>query len=157
MERDIWFNKNEFDYTVLPEKMKHYLAYYIEKSATEVDQSLSDLKVTKGKGVPYTYCLALERNCLYVGATFNLRRRMKSHFKGRGSNWTKKHHPIAIKFLERHDDVSNWSELLKKEQKLFEDTKEYFGIDKVRGAGYCSSSSIKREKFKQQVDSFSNN
>jgi predicted GIY-YIG superfamily endonuclease len=42
------------------------------------------------------YVLKLEDNCFYIGFTTNLERRMKEHFEGNGSIWTKLHKPISV-------------------------------------------------------------
>jgi hypothetical protein len=44
------------------------------------------------KGV--VYVLQLEHGRFYVGHSRNLLARMKAHFTGRGSSWTKRHRPL---------------------------------------------------------------
>jgi DNA primase len=39
------------------------------------------------------YVLRLEDDCFYIGFSRNLDRRIKEHFSGNGSVWTKKHKP----------------------------------------------------------------
>lgn len=48
------------------------------------------------------YVLLLADGCYYIGFTRNLERRMKEHFSGNGSIWTRIHEPIKI--IEIHSD-----------------------------------------------------
>lgn len=44
----------------------------------------------------HIYILALENNCFYVGRSTNVKQRIKDHFSGKGSAWTKLHKPIGV-------------------------------------------------------------
>lgn len=86
------------------------------------------------------YVLHLEEGKYYVGKSNNPEERIKQHFNGNGSGWTKKYKPIEIVIIN-----SNCSHF--DEDKI---TKEYmaiYGIDNVRGGTYCQ---IKLNK--QQID-----
>ena len=90
----------------------------------------------------HVYILKLKGNKYYVGSTDNLERRMKQHYDGYGSSWTKKYPPIqTINTFENCD-------------KFDEDkhTKRYmskFGIDNVRGGTYCE---INIEGYRTQLE-----
>lgn len=81
--------------------------------------------------VPSIYCLRLENGKYYVGKTNNLEYRIKQHFNGEGSDWTKINKPVDIH--ETHDERDEFDEN--------NTTKKYmseFGIDNVRGGSYCN-------------------
>lgn len=42
------------------------------------------------------YILALKDSCFYVGRSMNASQRIKKHFAGMGSAWTKLHKPIGV-------------------------------------------------------------
>lgn len=76
------------------------------------------------------YALALENNKYYVGISPKAEKRIRKHFTGRGSNWTKLHKPIKI--LEIRYDCN------------YEDENNYtlkymikYGIENVRGGSWC--------------------
>ena len=79
------------------------------------------------------YVLKLNNDCYYVGKSGNVEKRYNDHLEGKGSVWTKLHHPISIdKIIE---DASIFDE-----DKI---TKEYmatYGIDNVRGGSYVTIS-----------------
>lgn len=54
----------------------------------------------------YTYILLCEGDRFYTGSTIDLESRMKDHFNGRGSNFTKKHPPIHLVYLEQFDRIT---------------------------------------------------
>src|SRR4029077_15764978 len=75
------------------------------------------------------YILSLKDKCWYVGYTSNFTQRMKAHFDGKGSKWTKLHAPIAVE--ARYDDV------IEEAEDMY--TKKYmrkYGIPFVRGGHY---------------------
>ena len=84
----------------------------------------------------YVYTLDLEGGNKYVGISKHLDSRLSQHFEGKGAAWTKKHAPLRV----HH---SNWcrSETAAKnaERIIVERMKNYYGSDKVRGAGHTSS------------------
>ena len=76
------------------------------------------------------YVLQLEHGKYYIGKTSDDESRIRQHFAGYGSAWTKLHPPTGV--LEIHYDVSN----------SFENslTKQYmsrYGWENVRGGSYC--------------------
>lgn len=78
------------------------------------------------------YILRLESHKFYVGTSSNLPRRLKDHFSGRGSTWTKKYKPVEV------------VDILEKKSLFTEDnvTKELmfkYGISEVRGGTYCQT------------------
>ena len=77
----------------------------------------------------YTYLLKLENNCWYVGKSESITTRLKQHFTGKGSAWTKKHKPVALAGLweGNHELLAYWA------------VKEMKGQATTRGAGYTPS------------------
>lgn len=55
----------------------------------------------------YTYVLALEGGYYYVGQAIEPEKRIKSHFNGKGSSWTKLHTPVEVISIEA-TDTKNW-------------------------------------------------
>ena len=85
----------------------------------------------------YIYVLKLENHNYYVGQTGNdTKKRIKNHFKGRGSAWTKKHPPQKIKEIIDLGMVTfNKAEEI---ENLY--TIQYmkkYGWEKVRGGFFC--------------------
>ena len=75
------------------------------------------------------YCLELHDEKYYVGRTSSKELRINSHFKGAGSQWTKKYPVKRIKWIK--DDCSPYDE-----HKYTIQMMEKYGIDNVRGASY---------------------
>ena len=42
------------------------------------------------------YILKLEAGCYYVGKSDDVKKRVDSHFKGKGCEWTKRYKPIKL-------------------------------------------------------------
>lgn len=62
-----------------------------------------------GKPIPkcekhFVYVLECEDKSLYKGYTKDLRRRIKEHIEGIGSEWTKTHYPVALIHFEEFTD-----------------------------------------------------
>lgn len=55
----------------------------------------------------YTYILRCEGNHLYTGSTKDISRRFAQHLAGEGANFTKKHKPIEIVYLEVFDRIDH--------------------------------------------------
>jgi predicted GIY-YIG superfamily endonuclease len=87
---------------------------------------------TKIRMTTNIYVLELEGGRYYVGKSDNPMQRYMEHLEGRGSVWTRQYRPKrVVKILE---DVSSFEE-----DKV---TKEYmarYGMDKVRGGAYVTS------------------
>ncbi|MBA7514783.1 hypothetical protein ES705_06818 [subsurface metagenome] len=71
-----------------------------------------------GKPIPkykkhFVYVLESEDKTLYKGYTTDLRRRIKEHIEGIGSEWTKTHYPVALIHFEEFADEK---EAIEKEQ-----------------------------------------
>lgn len=75
------------------------------------------------------YVLELEDGYWYIGRTDNVAQRIKSHWEGKGSAWTRLHRPLRLS--AQYATISSWQE---------SQTTEFYmllhGIDKVRGAEY---------------------
>jgi putative endonuclease len=94
----------------------------------EVEKLLDRVIPESDKLKDYVYILLLEDNYYYVGYTNNIYKRMKLHFTGKGSDWTKLHKPIKIiKLLEGNTktETQETLNLMKKKG------------SRVRGAGWC--------------------
>ena len=76
------------------------------------------------------YILRLESNKYYVGTSANLPRRLKDHFRGRGSVWTKKYKPIEVMDIIENKDIFTEDNTTK--TLMFK-----HGIEEVRGGTYC--------------------
>jgi len=75
------------------------------------------------------YVLQLVDGCYYIGFTRNLERRMKEHFSGNGSIWTRIHKPIKI--VETHPDKT-----LNYENYLTQNYTNEYGYMFVRGGDH---------------------
>lgn len=76
------------------------------------------------------YILRLESQKYYVGTSSNLPRRLKDHFSGRGSVWTKKYKPLEVVGIIENRDIFTEDNTTK--TLMFE-----HGIEEVRGGTYC--------------------
>lgn len=84
------------------------------------------------------YILELENGCWYIGCTRNLEKRFTSHKRGKGALWTKANKPIKI-HETRETGLNSDSEAgLLEDQVTLEYARKY-GIEKVRGGGYCQT------------------
>jgi predicted GIY-YIG superfamily endonuclease len=105
-----------------------------ELSEEEYAARLAAGEPMPGEGRYVVYVLSLEDGCYYVGkAKGDGDSRIRSHFRGRGAEWTKEHKPVEVDLKESVET----NEVAKSREK--ELTDEYigeYGEDKVRGAGY---------------------
>ena len=77
----------------------------------------------------YIYCLLLEQGKYYIGKTNRPDFRLKDHFKGRGSQWTKLYKPIEVlELIKNCDDYD--------EDKYVRIYMDRYGIDNVRGGAF---------------------
>ena len=76
------------------------------------------------------YVLQCEKGKYYVGKTTDVMRRFEEHKSGKGSAWTTKYKPTKLiecrVITSPHDENNTTKDYMKK-----------YGIDNVRGAGYC--------------------
>ena len=74
--------------------------------------------------------LQCEKGKYYVGKTTDVMRRFEEHKSGKGSAWTTKYKPTKLiecrVITSPHDENNTTKDYMKK-----------YGIDNVRGAGYC--------------------
>lgn len=68
------------------------------------------------------YALKLADGKYYIGKSDNVDQRIRSHFSGSGSTWTREHKPVKI--MEVRENVSRFEYMDK------------YGIDNVRGGAY---------------------
>ena len=80
------------------------------------------------KRVNKVYVLELESGKYYIGESINPKNRIKSHFEGSGSLWTRLYPPVqAIQpFTKKQDEFWELSETIQR--------MSYHGIDNVRGS-----------------------
>lgn len=67
----------------------------------------------------FVYILLCEDESLYTGWTNNLKKRMKSHFSGRGAKYTKVHKPkelVFVKSFDKKEDAMSFEYLTKKKK-----------------------------------------
>ncbi len=55
----------------------------------------------------YMYILECADNGYYTGSTINLKRRIKQHQNGEGSNYTRKRLPVKLVYFEEYDRIEN--------------------------------------------------
>lgn len=97
------------------------------------------------------YILRCEDEKYYVGRTENLGNRIKEHFEGYGSSWTKLYKPLGV------------VEVIKSKNKYDEDRfvlryMENYGIDNVRGGSYsCIELTSKQKKYLERQIATANN
>ncbi|MCR9172358.1 MAG: GIY-YIG nuclease family protein [bacterium] len=68
----------------------------------------------------YTYILKCSNGTYYTGSTKDIQRRLKQHEAGEGANYTRKHLPVELVYLESHSridhaffrekQIQNWSQ-----------------------------------------------
>ena len=88
---------------------------------------------SKSKQGAYCYSLNLENGKKYVGYTKDIGRRLKEHFSGRGAKVTQQVKPLSVNHVQKCTSVENAK---KAEKIVYNNMKNYHGIDRVRGAGY---------------------
>jgi len=79
--------------------------------------------------ISFIYVLALQNDKYYVGFTCNPNQRIKEHFVGKGSEWTRKHKPISVLEIYVGDSQEEKSKTL---QLMSEK-----GWENVRGYCWC--------------------
>ena len=76
------------------------------------------------------YVLELEDGKYYVGKTTDVKRRIKQHAEGKGSEWTWTYRPVKVletRIVKTEHDENN----------LTKDYMKKYGVDNVRGGSYC--------------------
>jgi len=81
------------------------------------------------------YILELESEKYYVGQTKHLRERIRKHFDGKGSAWTKRHRPISV-ISQLELNTSYWRDALEVEKEFTLELMSSLGWENVRGAGW---------------------
>lgn len=79
------------------------------------------------------YVLRLKQEKYYIGKSSNPDKRIKAHFKGEASDWTKRYPPESV--VERINNCDPYDE--DKTTKIY---MARYGIDNVRGGTYCQIS-----------------
>ena len=97
------------------------------------------------------YILELEFNKFYVGKSVDPNNRIRTHFEGRGSAWTKMFKPLRVQIHRplagAHDEDNTTLEYMAK-----------YGIDNVRGGTYCQLvlTSALKDILQQQIRHYLN-
>lgn len=95
------------------------------------------LRKLKSKKIS-VYILELSGENYYVGQSKKPAQRIKEHFAGDGSSWTRLHKPIeVIKIIETN--VSSWRAALEIETLLTLELMKIYGWQNVRGGPYSAS------------------
>jgi len=76
------------------------------------------------------YVLKLKKGKYYVGKTEQANFRLRSHFNGEGSNWTRKYKPVKVEKLIPNCDAFD-------EDKYTKKCMAKYGIESVRGGSFC--------------------
>tara|TARA_B100001059_G_C17549671_1_gene434626 strand:+ start:132 stop:575 length:444 start_codon:yes stop_codon:yes gene_type:complete len=85
----------------------------------------------------YLYVLKLQNSKLYVGQSIDPEKRIKAHFKGKGSAWTKLFPPTEI--IKQWDSTfTDWKQAEVEENRITLTLMQKFGWKNVRG-GYWSN------------------
>lgn len=85
----------------------------------------------------FLYVLRLEGDKYYVGQSRNLTERLKKHFEGRGSSWTRLHRPLEVVSTVELGTTS-WVTAMRAETYLTLDLMKIYGTDNVRGGAYTA-------------------
>jgi predicted GIY-YIG superfamily endonuclease len=93
--------------------------------------------------MPYCYSLNLEGGRKYVGMTNDIDRRLEEHFTGSGSEVTKACPPISVNHIQQ---CRSSKSARKAETIVYENMRDYHGLDKVRGAGHTRRFAIDEEE-----------
>lgn len=126
-------------HTRLRELNKQILILKIEQQA--VVKTIKERKALKRADNLQTvklYALKLQDDCWYIGMSFNPDKRYLKHCKGKGAQFTKLHRPIEI-FEVRDTGLYTQDEVALLEDDMTLQYARQYGVDKVRGGGYCQS------------------
>lgn len=91
------------------------------------------------KGV---YELLLADGKYYVGYSANVEKRIKAHFNGNGSEWTRKHKPKKVLTIHRNATEAD-------ERMITKSLMASHGVNNVRGGGYTQSYSYPKKQTKK--------
>ena len=124
--KELQDRERELQASVKTARLQNHLAKKAEKAAAKMR-------------IPYKlYILELTDGKYYVGITRDMDKRYKQHLKGKGSNWTRLHKPVRIKqVIETTTKVESEAALM--EDKLTIETAIQYGLNNVRGGGYCQT------------------
>ncbi|MCD9519926.1 GIY-YIG nuclease family protein [Photobacterium phosphoreum] len=108
----------------------------VQKDATQSKSKIADIDYIR-KSEIYTYALALEGGLYYVGQAIEPEKRIKTHFNGKGSSWTKLHRPKEVLSIET-TGTKNWKIAETIENSITLEKMIVYGWKNVRG-GFWSS------------------
>jgi predicted GIY-YIG superfamily endonuclease len=84
------------------------------------------------------YILMLEDNCWYIGQSRGIEKRFRRHLNGKGAIWTKTHTPLEIVYRQ-DTNLTDEAEAALLEDELTIEYARRYGVDYVRGGGYCQA------------------
>lgn len=99
-------------------------------------------EITEDRALParrVVYVLRLSDECFYIGQSRAdcIEKRIKKHFKGKGSAWTKLHSPIEV--VEQFEVYGSYRDgELQENEKTIEYMRRY-GLSKVRGGFFSNT------------------
>lgn len=111
----------------------------VNKNVTVVEDptpTIDEERIEKHRGKQGMYVLSCENDNFYVGISTDLGNRLRQHFTGRGSLWTKRHDPERIVSVEYMD--CRYDKLLEKENDKTLEMMETHGWRNVRGGKWWS-------------------
>jgi putative endonuclease len=100
--------------------------------------------------------LSCEHDRLYIGSTRNLIKRFQLHLEGYGANFTKKHPPIEVVYLEFYSDVRYAYHREKQLQKWSRSKKEALivkNLNELQLLAECQNDSHYMNKIDPSLDS----
>lgn len=86
----------------------------------------------------FVYILKLKGERFYVGQSKHPDQRIKEHFAGKGSSWTKLHKPLEVVKIIR-TNARGWRQALDMETHLTLELMKIFGWRNVRGGPYSAA------------------
>lgn len=86
----------------------------------------------------FLYVLRLQGDRYYVGQSTNPTERIKKHFDGEGSSWTRLHAPLEVVKTVALDTTS-WLAATAIENTLTLELMQIFGAENVRGGAYSAN------------------
>ncbi len=86
--------------------------------------------------MPHVYALTLKGGKKYIGYSNNINNRLDQHFSGNGAKWTQNNPPVSVDKVIYTPTVNSAKKI---ETNLYYNFKNYYGSDKVRGAGNSRS------------------
>jgi len=94
---------------------------------------------SSSKPQPSVYTLNLKGGKKYVGYSSNPEKRINDHFNGKGAKVTQEYKPVSVHSVNKCSSIQTAKNA---ERIVYNNMKNYHGIDNVRGAGNTSRFSL---------------